>query len=240
MPSALELEMTEHASVEAMAEALSAEIEERLARAIAERGAASLAVSGGSTPKPLYQQLSDADLDWSKVTVVLVDERWVDPGEAGSNEDFVRASLLQGKAAAASFIGLKTAGLKPADGLAEAESRLADLPQPIEVSILGMGNDGHTASWFPHAVGLDACLNADRSLLAAVRAERSEVTGDHLDRITLTRRPIARSAAIYLMLSGEAKREALAAAAAGSDVSAMPVRSLLQDDTLPFQIHWAG
>ena len=99
MPSALELEMTEHASVEAMAEALSAEIEERLARAIAERGAASLAVSGGSTPKPLYQQLSDADLDWSKVTVVLVDERWVDPGEAGSNEDFVRASLLQGKAA---------------------------------------------------------------------------------------------------------------------------------------------
>lgn len=240
MPSALEIDVNTHASVPAMADTLAREIVARLAKAVAERGEASLAVSGGSTPKPLYQRLSVADLDWSKVTIVLVDDRWVEPGEAGSNEDFVRDSLLRNKVVAAKFIGLKTPGLKPADGLAAAESRLTDLPLPLDVSVLGMGNDGHTASWFPDAVGLDNCLNSERALLAAVRAERSEVTGDHLDRITLTRRPIARSGAIYLMVNGEAKRETLAAAAAGSDVAAMPVRSLLQDDTLPLSIHWAG
>lgn len=240
MPSVLDLNMTSHASVDAMAGTLAADIEARLAAAIKARGAASFAVSGGSTPKPLYQRLSHADLDWDKVTVVLVDERWVEPGQPGSNEDFVRQTLLQNKAACARFLGLKAAGAKPADGLAEAESRLTDLPLPLDVTVLGMGNDGHTASWFPHATGLSNCLSSNRALLAAVRAERSEVTGDHLDRITLTRRPIIQSGAIYLMLGGAAKRTTLEAALAGSDINEMPIRSLLQDDSVPMSIHWAS
>ena len=240
MPSALDMSVIAHDSIDAMAEALAREIAARLTAAIDERGRASIAVSGGSTPKPLYQRLSKMDLDWSKVTAVLVDERWVEPGQPGSNEDFVRDSLLQNEAAGATFIGLKTPGLKPADGLQTAEGRLADLPLPLDVCILGMGNDGHTASWFPHATGLDTCLGTDRALLAAVRAEPSEVTGDHLDRITLTRRPVAQSGVIYLMISGEAKHETLKQAVAGRDVSAMPVRTLLQDDALPLSIHWAS
>jgi len=73
-------------------------IEFALREALSTRGSASLMVSGGSSPKPLYAQLSQSDLDWSKVTVSLVDERWVDPGQAGSNEDFIRENLIQNKA----------------------------------------------------------------------------------------------------------------------------------------------
>lgn len=228
-----------HTGRDEMVAELADTIETALIAAIVAKGSASFAVSGGSTPKPLYQALAGRDLDWSKVTVILVDERWVDPGEAGSNESFVRDSLMRDKAAAARFIGLKTSTASPQEA---AQALNADLPAdlfPLDVAVLGMGADGHTASWFPGADGLDAALEASAPPLAAITAKRSAVTGDHLLRMTLTLPVLEGARLSLLMLTGSEKQRTLDVARADGAVRDMPVRALLRSGAANLQVHWA-
>jgi len=213
---------------DAMAARLADLIEACLSRAIAARGAASLAVSGGTTPAGLYQALSRRELDWARVTVALVDERWVRPGEAGSNETFVRTTLLRNKAAAARLIGLWSEASSPAGGLEVATARLVACGDAFDVVALGMGNDGHTASWFPQCEGLDRALDTTGPRLAAITAQRSEVTGDHLQRMTLTLGAIQNTGLICLLMSGTEKRAIFEKVRRGGPVDAAPVRAILQ------------
>ncbi|WP_291841985.1 6-phosphogluconolactonase [Maricaulis sp.] len=231
-------DLTEHADKAAMAQALAGPITRALSAAIAARGKAVFAVSGGSTPEALYKTLADTDLDWSKVTVVLVDERWVEPGTPGSNESFLASTLMTGKAAAARLVGLKAPGDTPIDGLADITDRLADIAFPPDVVILGMGEDGHTASWFPRADGLDAALAESGPPVAAIRAKQTAVTGALTDRITLTRAALAGAGMSLLLLAGESKKRALEAALADGPVADMPVRALLRSDQDRPDIHW--
>ena len=241
MPSLADTPVLErHGDREAMVEVLAGKIAAKLEAAIQTRGAASLAVSGGSTPAPLYKRLSGIELDWSKITVILVDERWVGRGEAGSNADFVAASLLQNAAAKAPIVELKTADASPKAGLAELEERLARVPQPFDAVVLGMGGDGHTASWFPHAEGLDEALDPQSGPLAAVRAHPSEVTGPFLDRMTLTKTALDEAGLTVLMLTGQGKLDTLETALEDGLVEDMPVRALLRPPAANFEIHWAG
>ncbi len=106
----------------------------------------------------LFEALSNADLDWEDVWVTLGDERWVDPHNSASNERLVREHLLRNAAARASFVGLKNSAPDPHAGAAAAWSALADLPRPFDYMVLGMGDDGHTASLFPESPGLAAAL----------------------------------------------------------------------------------
>lgn len=223
---------------EAAARTLSAAVEARLREGVARRGRASLVASGGSTPRRLYQLLSSADLDWSKVTVVLADERWVDPGLQGSNETFLKTHLLAGHAAAAEFIGLKTPAASPVDGLAEIEDRLSGAPWPFDAVVLGMGGDGHTLSWFPDAEGLDAALDPEGALAAAVTAQRSDVTGPFTERATLTLAALQGAKFCALLISGEDKRSVWRAAAGPGRVNTMPVRALMRDPGLDLQTYW--
>ncbi|MEM8772428.1 MAG: 6-phosphogluconolactonase [Pseudomonadota bacterium] len=200
----------------------------QLRAAITERGQASLALSGGSTPAALYGELCQRDLEWKNIRITLVDERWVAPGEEGSNETFVRGALLRGAAAEAHFVGLWSDAPRPADGLAEAHVRLGAIGEEFDVVVLGMGNDGHTASWFPHAEGLQAALAEDGTRLAAIKARPSIVTGDHLDRMTLTLGAIEKSQFICLLTTGDTKRAAYELARREGPVDDMPVRAILR------------
>lgn len=229
---------TAHRDIHVMTADLSATVTGALADALLERGRASLAVSGGSTPKALYQALSSAPLDWSRVTVTLVDERWVEPGLAGSNETVVKTTLLQGRASAARFIGLKTGHATPEAGRDEAERRVSGAPRPFDVAILGLGTDGHTASWFPHAGGLEDAIAPDGPLTAAVQAHRSEVTGPFTERLTLTRAALSDARRLFMLIKGEDKRRAFETAQGPGRVEDMPVRALLRDETVRLETHW--
>ena len=230
----------EYESSSVMADTLATRIMESIAKAIKERGHASLAVSGGSTPRALYERLAHQEADWDRVVVVLVDERWVEPGARGSNETFVRETLIQGEARRAQLVGLKTSGDGPEDGLAEAEALLSKVPSPFDVVILGMGDDGHTASWFPHAKGLEQAIKGTGARVAAIEAQPSEITGPFTQRITLTRAALSDAPEIHILLSGVNKRQTWQEASGPGEIEDMPVRVLIRDPELPLQAHWAA
>lgn len=223
-----------------MVEALHAECVQALSSAVEERGEATFMVSGGSTPEPLYKSLSDADIDWGSIYVALVDERWVDFDHEKSNEAFTVKSLIQNKAAIANLVGMKNTAETPQEGLSDCEAAYQQLAQPFDITILGMGSDGHTASLFPHADGLDAALNPESNeLCAAITAKQSEVTGAFVERMTLSLAGLLKSKSLVLLITGDEKLAVLRKAQAGTDVKEMPIRALLQQQKIPVIVYWA-
>lgn len=188
-------------SADALATALAAEIVGALASAIGARGAASLVVSGGRTPARLFAALAATPLEWARVFVTLADERWVDEHEAGSNAALVRATLLTGHAARAQFVPLKNEAPRPEDGLTRAWQALTRMPRPFDLVLLGMGDDGHTASLFPRAPGLTAAL--DPASLPACVAMTAPVTPTA--RISLNLAALLDTRRLALHIEGEAK-----------------------------------
>ncbi len=203
-----------------------------LDRAVAAQGLASLALSGGSTPLPLYQALAARAVDWPNVTATLVDERFVPPAADGSNEAFIRSSFLAGAAARTRFVGLRGDADGLEDAATAAASRIAGVIRPFDVVVLGMGVDGHTASWFPHAAGLGAALADNAPLVAPIRAQKSAATGEHFERLTLSLRAIRDARLIVLVITGADKRRAFEAACRGSidggSIEDAPVRAILR------------
>ncbi|PUA30348.1 MAG: 6-phosphogluconolactonase [Cellvibrio sp. 79] len=223
-----------------MIAALQVECEAALRSAIEDRGEATFMVSGGSTPEPLYKALSNSDLDWESVYVALVDERWVDFDHDKSNEAFTVKHLIQNKAVVANLVGMKNTADTAAEGLADCEAAFQQLAQPFDITILGMGSDGHTASLFPHAQGLDEALNPDSNeLCAAITAKQSEVTGAIVERMTLSLAGLLRSKSLVLLITGDEKLAVLRAAQADGDVKDMPIRAVLRQDRVPVIVYWA-
>jgi len=220
--------------------ALTSECAHALQAGIKANGQATFLVSGGSTPEPVYRALSKRPLPWQQINVALVDERWVAPGESGSNQTFIANSLLQNEAAQAPFLGMKNAAATPAAGEADCERAYGELPKPYDVCILGMGNDGHTASFFPHAQGLEQALDAGSDQLCkAITAKQSDVTGVHTERMTLTLSAILQAKEIKLLITGEDKLKVYRQALLGDDEQEMPVRSILKQGLKPVTVYWA-
>ncbi len=219
-----------------LALALAASVADDLARGIAARGHAVLAVSGGKTPLRFLQALSQQSLDWSKVAVTLVDERWVPPSDARSNEGFVRAHLLQGPAAAARFVPLYHAGAATLDdGIATIAASIAMLDLPFDALVLGMGDDGHTASFFPDADKLAEAT--DPKTPAIVLPMRALSAGE--PRITLTLPVILDSRAIYLHIEGQRKNEVLETARyVAASNHAYPISAVLRNARAPLKVYW--
>ncbi len=174
-------------------------------------GYVSLLVSGGSTPGPVFERLSMADLDWQWVSVGLVDERWVDEDDPRSNAALVKRTLLRGPAAAAKFTGMKTAHSDPFAAAASANEAYLSFFTTRPVMLLGMGGDGHTASWFPGAEGLETAMADvdDGPFVAAIDATGAPVAGDMPHRMTLTGSAFASAALTVLYITGDDKRAVL-------------------------------
>jgi len=200
-----------------------------LRAAIAERGSATLIVSGGSTPKPLYQTLAGRAINWPCTRLILADERWVPPSDVGSNEAFIRASFAEALSDGAQFSGFWEAGISPREGAQKATERLESVHRPFDFAVLGMGEDGHTASWFPNADGLtDALAENDQTpLVSAIEAIESPVTGKYTTRLTLTLRAFADVRLPVLLLKGAGKRAAYETISANPDPERYPVVAFL-------------
>jgi 6-phosphogluconolactonase len=192
-----------------------------LRAALRSRDAATLALSGGNTPKQFMQCLSLQKLDWDKVTVTLVDERWVPPDHPRANAGLLRKHLLREEAAHAHFVPLYVEAPTPEDGLAQVRARIDTLALPLDVVVLGMGDDGHTASFFP---GGDQLRNAlDPKTPERVVSMRAPHAGE--PRITLTLPLLVGAHARYLLITGESKRNVLLDAMKGGDY---PISAVLE------------
>jgi 6-phosphogluconolactonase len=204
-----------------------------LADGIERAGEAALVVSGGRSPIPYFQALARQPLVWRRVTVTLADERWVPPSDQESNERLVREMLLTGGAADADFVGLYTGAETPEAGASAAARALDAVPRPFDLVVLGIGEDGHTASFFPGAPALDQAL-AGSERCVAVRS-----TAVPQPRITLSLSTLLDSRRIVLAIAGEAKRRVYEQALSDGPVGELPVRAVLRQTRTPVDVYWS-
>lgn len=195
-----------------------------LREAIKERGRADFLTSGGSTPGPLLERLSAEEVDWERISVGLVDERWVPLDHDFSNESLVRSHLLRGRAGAAGLIPMKTSDVTPLEAVADRNAAYTPHCSPLDVILLGMGGDGHTASWFPRSKGLEAALTPKTGeVIAAIDATGCPGAGANVHRLTLTGPAVTSAHAALLLIFGEEKLEVLKRAQTADPLD-MPVR----------------
>lgn len=204
----------------------------QLQNAIRKKGKASLLVSGGNTPKPLFAMLSKSDILWEKVSVGLCDERWVSPLHADSNEKLVRDTLLQGNAKMAKFIGMYNE--KAISESTCSEKTKAEL-YPFDVVVLGMGSDGHTASLFPFNERLEEAFDLTRDTLCiAIKPKMAP----H-NRMSLTLKAILSAKNLFLHIEGSEKLDVYEKALKGKNSFEMPIRAVLHQNTKDLEVYYA-
>lgn len=229
------LQVHHHASAEELDVALARFVATRLSEALIAWGEASLVVSGGRTPTGFFQQLAQQPLDWSGISITLADERWVDESDEQSNARLVRQHLLQGPAAAARFIPLYHPAATPQDSADAACTALDTLDDAFDVVVLGMGDDGHTASLFPGSPQLDAALHDTGKPCLAVEASKPP-----RDRLTLTAARLRHAHHIVLHVTGQTKWQVLGTALASGPMTEYPVRALIQHEHPSRHVFWTA
>ncbi len=206
-----------------------------LGKAISERGRASLVVSGGSTPVPFFEALSMEDIDWKKVTITLADERWVSPSKPASNERLVRQHLLKMRAAEAKFVGLYTGAITAHDGEKLCAHLIAEMGLPFDVLVLGMGGDGHTASFFPGAANLHNATDMQSGKMCVAITPPSAAH----DRMTLTLPALIQSKNILLHIIGTEKLRVFEKSLLQGAEEEMPIRYFFTKTSSPLKAFWA-
>lgn len=200
-----------------------------LRRCLLHHETASFAVPGGTTPGPIFDVMSSVDIDWSRVHVMLTDERWVPEDHPRSNAALVKNRLLTGRAAAAHFISFYRDGMTAAEAAPELSKKLAS-ELPLSLVLLGMGEDLHTASLFPGAPGTEAAMSFNAPMLCAVAPEDQPE-----ERITLSAKALNSAMDKHLVFFGDAKRAAFEKSA-GVPPEDAPVRAVMEGGV----VHWAA
>jgi 6-phosphogluconolactonase len=203
-----------------LASALATDVAGALAHHVMTKGRACLAVSGGTTPKLFFETLSRIDISWRKIVITLVDERQVPESNPRSNAKLVRDNLIQNRAAGAEFVPL-------------FENPEAENVAPLDVVILGMGSDGHTASFFP---GGDTLAKAiDPKTQTRIIAISAPASGE--PRLTFTLPALLDATLLCLHIEGQEKRDVLNVALENGPTEAMPVRAILRSSK-PATLYW--
>lgn len=219
------MKLIEYPDVEMMMIQLANVLAGELNNALFQGDLVTIALPGGTTPGPLYDDLCGTTIDWDRVRVLPTDERLVPPDDPRSNEGMIRARLLTGAACGARFIGLRPG----ADGMAGLNGRVARA-LPLTILVLGMGEDMHIASLFPDAPELEAALRPDAPPVMLIAPP-----GQPEARVTLTG-PVLRGAlSTHILITGPRKRTALERAGALDDPMVAPVCTVLNNAT----VHWA-
>jgi 6-phosphogluconolactonase len=217
-------EIEHHEDREELTAKVAALIADTLKSAAASRGEARAALSGGSTPVPVYRRLSeDRSVPWDKVILTLSDERRVPEDHANSNARMLRETLLKGAAAKARF-----------ENLAEGQTEL----ERQDLILLGMGEDGHFASLFPDTEGLRRGLAQDASAVVEVTPDPLPEDAPH-PRLSLSLRTILKARRIAVLMAGERKLNAFKAARDSGDVEQYPILALLNANHPDLTIHHA-
>ncbi|MAW86414.1 MAG: 6-phosphogluconolactonase [Phyllobacteriaceae bacterium] len=226
----------EFAGPDVLARTLARRVAGMLSLAVEQKGHAVLAVSGGTTPGRFFDCLAEEPIAWNKVTVTLVDERFVPMSSNRSNARLVTMRLLQKAAARASFEGLYERAATADDAAEAAADRLTRLiPPPFDVAILGMGLDGHTASFFPDAAELKDLLDPDAQ--PHVRAVHSASAGE--DRLTWNLAALASASLLVLHIEGLEKKDVALKATEPGHETGLPVAALFEHAKTPVQIYWS-
>lgn len=221
-------EWHDYSDREMLAIDLAQQIAGGLRQALGHKDRVLLAVPGGTSPGPVFDDLCAAELDWSRVDVVLTDERWVPDAHIRSNARMLREHLLVERAAKANFLPLYRRAERPEDVLDEVAATLAPC-LPINVLLLGMGEDMHTASLFPGAEGLELALSSDAPILVPMRGGETGET-----RVTLSARVLDDAVSKHVVITGAKKRAALERAQNKTPQQA-PIRAVMDEAT----VHWA-
>lgn len=225
-----------------LAEHLAGELSVEISNAIRGKGSAVLALSGGSTPKPLFEALANHDIDWSKVIITLVDERWVNEDHELSNAAFMKTYLLDKLPDSVRFVPLyQTAESVQASlpfviaDYLQATGSNADAPRAFDIVILGMGSDGHTASFFPDASNVAELVDIDSNdALLSCNSPSTQV-----ERVTWSLPVLLNTTFLALHFTGEEKRAVFETACDGGNATELPIRSALFQDRVGLNVYYA-
>jgi 6-phosphogluconolactonase len=188
-------------------------------------------LSGGSTPIPLFEKLSYVDIAWQNVRVGLCDERWIDTSLKDSNEHLVKQYLLQNYAKKATFIGMyESKDIKEAE--LTCNDHIKELLYPFDVVVLGMGNDGHTASLFPHNMELKKAFSTTNLCISMVPQDAP------YERMSLTLGAILSAKHVFLHFEGSQKLAVYQKAVTCNDAQAMPVSAVLQQNKKDIEVYY--
>lgn len=205
----------------ALADALEAGVRE--AHAMGRR--ARIALSGGSSPEPAYRAFAAKDLNWSQVDIALVDDRWVDVDQPGSNQAMIERAFAA--ADGVTIFGMKLPTESPKQAEAELDVVYRAL-RPFDAIVLGMGPDGHTASWFPASPDLAACLDPTGSAtVLGIDASLAPVAAPYSERMTMTLPVVSEAQQILILLFGADKKQILQQAL-DAPVTHAPIKAAIE------------